>query len=150
MTVPGQQEVRLADGRRLVSSARAIEDGARGVLLLQPGRFRVDATPGEDMFRITVRNLSEAPVSSRAQDRPPSRLAAHGIDALDLPLIGTAALEIRCADDSVYDVTVGTLRDPERGATTFTVQAMVRDDPVSPVASGTPPAARPAGTPAAR
>lgn len=150
MSVPGQQEVLLPDGRRLVSSARTIEDGARGVLLLQPGRFRVDATPGEDMFRITVRNLSGASVTSRAQDRPASRLAAHGIDALDLPLVGTAALEIRWADHTVHDVTVGTLRDPERGATTFTVQAVVRDERVSPAASGTPPAARPAGTPAAR
>lgn len=150
MSVPGQREVALPDGRRLVSAARVIEDGARGVLLLEPGRLRVDATPGEDMFRITVRNLSAAAVSSRSQDRPVSRLAAHGIDALDLPLVGTAALEIRWAEDTVYDLTVGTLRDPGRGATTFTAQALVRDRPVSPAASGTPPAARPGGTPAGR
>ncbi len=150
MSIPGQQEVALPDGRRLVSAARAIEDGARGVLLLEPGRFRVDATPGEDMFRITLRNLSGSALSSRSQDRPESRLAAHGIDALDLPLIGTAALEVRWDEHWVYDLTVGTLRDPGRGATTFTVQALVRDEAVSPAASGTPPAARPGGTPAGR
>lgn len=150
MSAVGQQEVDLPDGRRLVSSARVLEDGARGVLLLEPGRFRVDATPGEDMFRITVRNLSGAEVSSRSQDRPVSRLAALGIDALDLPLIGTAALEIRWAEDTVYDVTVGTLRDPQQGTTTFTVQATVRSETVTPGAFGTPPAAPRAGTPAAR
>ena len=150
MSVPGQQEHHLPDGRRLLSAARRIEDGARGVLLLEPGRFRVDATPAEDMFRVTVRNLSDVALSSRSQDRPVSRMSAQGVDALELPLIGTAALEIRWGQDHVYALTVGTLRDAGRGTTTFTVQAVVRDQTVRTAASGTPPAARPAGNPAAR
>lgn len=126
MTLPGQHETRLPDGRRMVSAVRVIEDGARGVLLLEPGRFRVDATPAPDMFRVAVRTLVDGgDVVSRHRDRPLTTLASHGIDQLDLPLLGSAALTVVWDGREEYAVQLATVRDPERGTTTFTVQAMV-------------------------
>ena len=126
MTLPGQRETALPDGRRLVSAVRVVEDGARGVLLLEPGRFRVDATPAADMFRLTLRNLQpDRPLVTRHRDRPPVTLASGGIDQLELPLVGAAALTVVWDEHEEYAVQVATLRDPERGETTFTVQATV-------------------------
>lgn len=126
MSLPGQQEVLLADGRRLVSSVRVVEDGARAVLLLEPHRFRVDATPAADMFRVTVRNLvDDGPLVSRHAGRPATTLASSGIDELDLPLVGAAAMAVEWDERDHYDLRIGTLRDPERGTTTFTVHATV-------------------------
>jgi hypothetical protein len=125
VTLRGQVEQELPDGRRLLSAVRTVEDGARAVLLLAPGRFRIDATPGEDMFRMSVRPLDPGtPVTSRSPGRPQSRLTAEGIDALDLPLVGAATLSVDAAGER-YAVQVGTLRDAARGTTTFTVQAVV-------------------------
>ena len=129
MTIPGQSELPLPDGRRLVSAVRVLENGARGVLLLEPDRFRVDATPAEDMFRISVRALGGSrPVSSRGGGRPLAHLESHGVDALDLPLLGAAALRVE-VDGLRYDLQVGTLPDASRGVTTFTVQAVVGPQP---------------------
>lgn len=129
MTLSGQSELDLPDGRRVISAVRVLDVGARGVLLLAPDRFRVDATPGEDMFRISVRALGgRQPVSSRGEGRPLSRLESHGVDALDLPLLGAAALRVE-VDGVRYDLQVGTLPDASRGATTFTVQAIVGSQP---------------------
>lgn len=126
MTPDGQVEQLLPDGRRLVSAVRVVEDGARAVLLLAPGLFRVDATPGVDMFRITVRPLDPGTaVSSESAGRPAARLSSSGIDVLDLPLVGAAALTVHAAG-TVHDVQVGTLRDAARATTTLTVQAVVR------------------------
>ena len=124
MTPAGQVEQQLTDRRRMLSAVRVVEDSARAVLLLAPGLFRLDATPDEDMFRLTVRRLGTAPVTSRSPGRPVSRLAGHGVDALDLPLVGAASLDVE-ASGEVYKVQVGTLRDAARGSTTFTVQAVV-------------------------
>ncbi len=125
MTPEGQVEQLLPDGRRLVSAVRVVEDDARAVLLLAPGRFRLDATPGEDMFRMTVRPLDPGtPVSSRSPGRPVSRLDGHGVDTLELPLVGAASLTVEAAGE-VHRVSVGSLRDATRGTTTFTVQAVV-------------------------
>lgn len=122
--IEGQVEQPLPDGRRLVSAMRVVEDGARAVLLLAPGLFRVDATPGVDMFRITVRPLEPAiAVRSESAGRPAARLLSSGVDVLDLPLVGAAALTVH-AGEVVHRIQVGTLRDAARATTTLTVQAV--------------------------
>lgn len=123
--IEGQVEQSLPGGRRLVSAVRVVEDGARAVLLLAPGLFRVDATPGVDMFRITVRPLNPAvAVSSESAGRPAARLLSSGVDVLDLPLVGAAALTVH-AGEAVHRIQVATLRDAARATTTLTVQAVV-------------------------
>lgn len=125
MIPEGQIEQPLPDGRRLVSAVRVVEDGARSVLLLAPGLFRIDATPGVDMFRVTVRPLDPGiAVSSESAGRPAAQLLSSGVDVLDLPLVGTAALTVH-AGDEVHRLQVGTLRDAARATTTLTVQAVV-------------------------
>lgn len=122
--VTGQVETPLPDGRRAVSVARVIEDAARGVLFLDPGVVRLDATPAEDMFTLAIRGLDpDLGVWTADQHHPPSGLVT-AIEERALPLLGSAALRLEAADGRTWTVTIGTLRIPERGATTFTVQVV--------------------------
>ena len=124
----GQGETRLEDGRRVISTGRSIEDGARGVLLLDPGRLRVDVTPHEDMYQLSIRTLAPGTtVLQRSHDRPATVLGFDGVNRLELPLIGAAAFELVWNDELRYAVRLGSVRTATEGTTTFTVQAVVSE-----------------------
>jgi hypothetical protein len=126
MSLPGQVETTLPDGRRLISAVRSIEEGARGVLLLEPARLRLDAVPAADMFRLVLRSLDDGvTVTSTIADQPPTHLSSAGVEPLDLPLVGSAALTIGWDDRVDYRVRIGTVREADGGRTRFTVQAIV-------------------------
>ncbi|MDQ4054163.1 MAG: hypothetical protein M3237_15865 [Actinomycetota bacterium] len=122
----GQSETVLDDGRRVISAGRSIEDGARGMLLLDPGRVRMDVTPQEDMFQLSIRNLApDTTLRRRSLDRPGTALGSDGLDRIELPLIGAAALDLVWNDEVHYAVRLGSVRNAAGGTTTFTVQATV-------------------------
>ena len=124
----GQNETLLDDGRRVISVGRSIEDGARGMLLLEPGRLRLDVTPQEDMFQLSFRNLAPGTtLLQRSLDRPDTVLGSDGLDRIELPLIGAAALDLVWNDEVHYAVRLGSVRNAATGTTTFTVQAMVTE-----------------------
>ena len=124
--VTGQSEMRLDDGRRVISVGRSIEDGARGMILLDPGRLRVDVTPREDMFQLSIRNLAPGTtLLRRSLDRPGTVLGSDGLDRIELPLIGAAAFELVWNDEVRYAVRLGSVRTAAAGTTTFTVHAVV-------------------------
>jgi hypothetical protein len=60
VALPGQGDLVLADGGRLLATTKVLHDGARAAMLLLPGVFRVDVHSHEDSFEILVRNLSGA------------------------------------------------------------------------------------------
>ena len=45
----------------VISAGREVEQGARSMLLLAEGLFRLDVVPQDDMVQTVIRNLSPAP-----------------------------------------------------------------------------------------
>jgi hypothetical protein len=121
-----------ADVRRLVLSAsQEIEPGARAMLLLAEGLFRIDVAIEEDTIRTVVRNLSpgklEPPVGSGYAI--PTTLATAGA-ARYKPSGTRFAFALGAGADRVgADVTIALLRFPERGTIQVTAQAIVRQAP---------------------
>ena len=115
----------------MLSASKEIEPGARAMLLLAEGLFRLDVVIGDDTIRTVVRNLStgklEPPVGSGYAI--PTTLATPG--AARYKPSGTRfafALGAR-ADRVGAEVTIALLRFAERGTVQVTAQAIVRQAP---------------------
>jgi hypothetical protein len=64
----GQLASALAEGGLALSCHKLVEDGARTLLLLAPGLFRLDVRPVEDTLQVMTRSLHELPVQWAAEE----------------------------------------------------------------------------------
>lgn len=62
----GQTAANMDDGTLVVSSARLLEFGSRGTMILVPGLFRFDLAPDEESVGVTLRELKRVPVRWQA------------------------------------------------------------------------------------
>ena len=127
---PGQVRTRIPAGdgdaeRVVISAGREVEQGARSVLLLAEGLFRLDVVPQDDTIQTILRNLSAEPRAefrtrtvgggTRAVGIAPPSTGRFGGDAV---LVGEDGRE-----RTVARLLVGSICHLERGVTGFTAQA---------------------------
>ena len=123
----GQLASGLPGGGLALSCHKLVEDGARVMMLLAPGLFRLDVRPVEDTLQVLTRSLHEGarwgtqPAAAtdygrKAEDTPGAR--ARGLHVLR----GARAAADPRADRADLD------RRPRRAALThFVAQAIVRE-----------------------
>jgi hypothetical protein len=121
--VPAAEE----GGRPLtvLSAARDVEQGARSVLILAEGLFRLDVVPQDDSIQTILRNLSDRARAefraiavgggSRTVGVEPSSTGRFGGEVV---LVGEDGEE-----EKVAKLLVGSICHLDRGLTAFTAQA---------------------------
>ncbi len=113
-----------------MSASKELEEGARGMLLLADGLFRLDVCPHGDTLRTVVRNLSPGRLEfiERTSGGPTIIQAAETRVLQGLhPSRFDLEFVLGEGDDAVrVAVTVGALQNPERGTTRLTAQAFLR------------------------
>jgi hypothetical protein len=112
-----------------ISGSAELELGARGMLLLLDGAFRLDVCPMGDTLKLAIRGLDGAELTSRgggysggviAHEEQFERIRELHPSSFDL------TVEIRDGERSRgADVVVAALRIPNSGKTRFTAQAIV-------------------------
>ena len=114
----------------VLSASREVEHGARGMILVLPGVFRLDARPTGDTLQTIVRGFERRRLEFEGHgQRGPAFAYAEQTD--QLAGLGPARFDIRFAlrgerDTVRVETIVGALRFPERGVTRLTAQATVR------------------------
>lgn len=112
-----------------ISAGREVEQGARSMLLLAEGLFRLDVVPQDDMVQTVIRNLSSAPrvelrfhpvggESSVLDSRHELAVGASGRFGGEVVLV-----EEDGEERVVAKVLVGSVCHLDRGLTSFTAQA---------------------------
>ena len=116
-------------GRRLqISTAKRIEDGARGMLVSIPGAMRLDVVPSDDMVRMIVRALGDLTLVFAPATPGQAQIQLSGAGELSLPPVGNFAARIAVGDREgpvLAKVQIGTIRHAEQGVVAFTAQAIV-------------------------
>jgi hypothetical protein len=132
---PGQTRTEIPapepDGRPriLISAARDVEQGARSMLILAEGLFRLDVIPHDDTVQTIVRNLSTEPALEfrLSQVGGTTYLVGDAQEAVvpsttrfggEIVLTGKDGTE-----RAVAKILVGSVSHLERGLTSFTAQA---------------------------
>jgi hypothetical protein len=115
----------------VLSAAKEIESGARAMLLLADGLFRLDVVVSGDTLRTVVRNLSNGVLEIKDRTAGPVDASiAYGEAAAYQP--GSTGLDFSLdqgAERVSVKVTIGTLRFAERGTIRVSAQALVRQAP---------------------
>jgi hypothetical protein len=112
----------------VISASKELEPGARAMLLLAGGLFRLDVVLSGDTLRTVVRNLSTGELEmQRRPGNDAGASIAYGDAAAYEP--GRASVEFALgsgADRVTAEVLIGTLRFADRGTIQVTAQAIVR------------------------
>jgi len=121
----GQLASGLPGGGLALSCHKLVEDGARVMMLLAPGLFRLDVRPVEDTLHVMTRSLVEgARWGSEAADA-----TDYGRKAEETPEPARAAFTFYAELDPLpvlARMTLWSTVDRERGLTHFVAQAIVR------------------------
>jgi hypothetical protein len=132
---PGQTRTERPAGapdmgpQAMISSARDVEQGARSMLILAEGLFRLDVIPHDDTVQTILRNLSSEPeIELRLSSVGGANYLSEGSQEVVAPsttrfggevvLIGSDGTE-----RPVAKLLVGSICHLERGLTSFTAQA---------------------------
>jgi hypothetical protein len=130
--VPGQLAGRLSDDNSgaglVVSASKELEPGARAMLLLAEGLFRLDVVIRGDTLQTIVRNLSNGELEMDGRhDRPAGLHVAIGEVAAYEPASVSVDFALGSPGDRVeVKVLIATLRFGERGTVRVTAQAVIR------------------------
>jgi hypothetical protein len=117
--------------RTVISAGRDVELGARSMLLLAEGLFRLDVVPHEDTIQTVVRCLASEPRAElRGGDVGGKTVSSGAADAIQPRSTGRFGGEIVLigeggAERTVARVLVGSVCHLERGITSFTAQAVL-------------------------
>lgn len=115
--------------RTVISASRDVEQGARSMLLLAEGLFRLDVVPHDDTVQTIVRNLSAEPaIELRLSPVGGASYLLGGGQELLVPATSRFGGEVVLigedgAERAVAKVLVGSVCHLERGLSSFTAQA---------------------------
>jgi hypothetical protein len=113
----------------VISSGRDVEQGARAMLVLAEGLFRLDVIPQDDTIQTILRNLSPEPRAEVRYTNVGGGASASGDPGqLVLPSTGRFGGEIVLIGEdgiehAVAKILVGSVCHLERGLASFTTQA---------------------------
>lgn len=113
----------------VISAGRDVELGARSMLLLAEGLFRLDVVPHEDTIQTLVRSLGPEPGAElRGREIGGATVAGGGPNAIEPLSTGRFGGEIVLIGEEgeerpVARVLVGSVCHLEQGLTSFTAQA---------------------------
>ncbi len=134
MSTHQQIATQLADGAALaVSGSAELELGARGMLLLVDGAFRLDACPMGDTLKIVLRGLGGAQLTSHgggyagtviAREEQFERLRELRPCSFEFTV---EVLDLEGDRRMGAEIVVGALQIPDSGATRLTAQAIVKE-----------------------
>jgi hypothetical protein len=123
-------EVPSPDGGTVtvISSGRDVELGARSMLVLAEGLFRLDVVPYEDTIQTILRNLSPHPRIELRLSEVGGGIVGGGGDEATLPSTGHFGGEVLLVDaggreNVVATLLVGSTYHPDRGLAAVTAQA---------------------------
>jgi hypothetical protein len=114
-----------------MSASKELESGARAMLLLAEGLFRLDVVIAGDTLRMVVRNLTSGELEIESGDdyRTGANIVC-GDAAAYQPARARVRFTLRDDDGSVdTDAVIGTLRFADRGTIRVSAQAVVRRSP---------------------
>jgi hypothetical protein len=111
-----------------LSASKEIEPGARAMLLLADGLFRLDVVLSDDTIKTVVRNLSAGELTLHDPVDPGRPQGVVFAEAYALRPSGARIRFSLGTDDDVanVDARIGTLRFDDRGTVRVTVQATIR------------------------
>jgi ribosomal protein L11 methyltransferase len=98
--LPGQLLTELPRGGLALSSGKALPTAARVAVLLAPGMFRLDVRHLEDTLKVSIRNLSGAPIRQLADVGPPRTIVTHQDVELPRPTMTNSRLVLRIGSGS--------------------------------------------------
>jgi hypothetical protein len=90
----GQIASGLAGGGLVLSGQKIVEDGARALVLLAPGLFRLDVKPVDDTLQVMTRSLHPAGGAWAAEENPMAAYGQRSQDA-EVPLRMVWRYELR-------------------------------------------------------
>jgi hypothetical protein len=129
-----EAELPASGNRRglVLSASKEVEPGARAMLLLAEGLFRLDAAITGDTLRTVVRNLSAGELDLDNAPGEGGLNVAFGEVAAYEPSRTELRFSLGTGDDRVsVKVTIATLKLAERGTIRITAQAIVRQAPAA-------------------
>jgi hypothetical protein len=131
-------EIAVPDGRPalVMSASKELESGARAMLLLAEGLFRLDVLVTEDTLRTMLRNLSSGAIEMHTSlGTVVGENISLGDAASYQPGRAELGFTIGKGEDAVWvKATIATLRFFERGTMRVSAQAIIRQAPAEETA----------------
>jgi hypothetical protein len=126
-TAHGQMASGLVGGGLAISCHKLVEDGARTMILLAPGLFRLDVRPVEDTLQVMTRSLHAEEARWGTEQEP---VTDYGKKAQDTPepyrLEFSFYLELE-PYPIMARILLNSTVDKDRGLTHFVAQAVARE-----------------------
>jgi hypothetical protein len=124
----GQLASALPEGGLALSSHKLVEDGARTLLLLAPGLFRLDVRPVEDTLQVMTRSLHELPVQWAAEELGEEHLGRGYAERAE-PSVLTFRLHLPDSTPIGGRIRLASTADRAAGLTHFVAHALLRAAP---------------------
>jgi hypothetical protein len=122
----GQIVSGLVGGGLALSCHKLIEDGARAMILIAPGLFRLDVRPVEDTLQVMTRSLHETPARWGTEEAPITQYGKKSEDSPEPHRVEFSYyLEVEPAAVLARILLASTV-DRDRGVTHFVAHAVVR------------------------
>jgi hypothetical protein len=123
----GQLASGLVGGGLALSCHKLIEDGARAMMLIAPGLFRLDVRPVEDTLQVMTRSLHATP-ARWGTDEAPATQYGKKLDETPEPYRVEFSYYLDITPAAILArITLASTVDRERGLTHFVAQAVVRE-----------------------
>ena len=123
--IHGQLASALPEEGLALSCHKLVDDGARTLLLLVPGLFRLDVRPVEDTLQVMTRSLHALPIQWAAEDLPQEHLGRGYADRTEPSTLAFRLLlpEERPIGGRVH---LASTADRAAGLTHFVAHAILR------------------------
>jgi hypothetical protein len=122
----GQLASGLPGGGLAISGHKLVEDGARALVLIAPGLFRLDVRPVQDTLQVMTRSL--VPDARWGTDQLPTTGTEQGAAGAEEPARVAFSFYADLAPRPVLArITLASTVDRERGVTHFVAHAVVRE-----------------------
>jgi hypothetical protein len=123
--IHGQLASALPEDGLALSCHKLVDDGARTLLLLAPGLFRLDVRPVEDTLQVMTRSLHALPIQWAAEELPEEHLGRGYADRTEP---STLSFRLLLPEDRPIGgrVRLASTADRGRGLTHFVAHAILR------------------------
>jgi hypothetical protein len=123
--IHGQLASALPEGGMALSAHKLVDDGARTLLLIAPGLFRLDVRPVDDTLQVMTRSLHELPITWAAEQVSEEHLGRGYADRAEP---STLAFRLHLPVDPPIGgrVQLASTADRAAGLTHFVAHAVLR------------------------